>query len=63
MFNPFYGCYGCCVSKRPPIILNTEEDKFTPNLLDTEGLNLSNDDGDMKESTVMKRSQYIDLAI
>jgi len=49
LLNPFYGIRGCCVSKRPPIILDSEEIKFV-NFINsgaTDVLNSTNDDADV----------------
>ena len=55
LLNPFYGIRGCCVSKRPPIILDSEEAKFV-NSGGTDLLNSTNDDADVLPQPPKPRS-------
>jgi hypothetical protein len=55
LLNPFYGIGECCVSKRSPIILDSEEAKFV-NSGGTDLLNSTNDDADVLPQPPKPRS-------
>jgi hypothetical protein len=55
LLNPCYGIRGCCVSKRPPIILDSEEAQFV-NSGGTDLLNSTNDDADVLPQPPKPRS-------